>query len=368
MFLFFHFANSAGNIARFGSSLSFRTNYINIKSVNPSGNYIFLIANNTFQQNVMKNQDISTFSCQNLTVYKHITFQTQLLIDGKGRFQFPALRNFDLYLLDCDKNVFESVPQVNYHIERPLIWITILIFIEFAIIIVGRHKFTTKIDQIHRERYTVFKYFTWLSLFLLIEDAFFCLISLVQINAPNEEISLYFSIFKYIHIAFIVEFSHLFISGFPVIDTKPKWRLLWPSLIILSIIAEQHTKFNYIVFAFIPILIFTFFMESRNHLVDVNNFKQHLKTIEPAVFAKIQKFHLDVLPFLYYKKYVNIGMISFTITVLSVFCNSIFGLGSVLEISGYVLSIYLIIHKSVPYMIQLEGIVLEKLVPSMLAD
>ena len=96
MFLFLNFASSAGNIAKFGSSISLRTNYISIRDVEPKGNYLFLMANKSFTEQVMGEETISNFSCKQIPKYRHISFKLNLLADGKGRFQSVSYTHLTL--------------------------------------------------------------------------------------------------------------------------------------------------------------------------------------------------------------------------------------------------------------------------------
>ena len=109
-------------------------------------------------------------------------------------------------------------------------------------------------------------------------------------------------------------------------------------------------------------------MEAKGFSVEVDKFKEHIKTIEPEVREKIQKFHLDILPFLYYKKYIHFAVVAVTLTTFAPFIETIFHLTPVLEILFYVISVYLMMPCAVKQIVQLEGIVLEKLNPTMLAE
>ena len=367
-FFFFCFSSEKGNLVKVGNTfLATKGDSLNVFSISQRNDFLLIMANESIAEKLIPKGDIGIFKCKDLPLYKHATFQTNALVNGSGSFFYPAMSSFDLYLLDCYHNdTFDSVPVMKYYTHRTFLYVTITFLVEMILIVYIKIKFQKEINPEAREQYLGLRYIELYTTFIVLVDAIWIFLTFMKINVSKADLNSYYSGFFIIKSLFLLFLGTIAISGFPVYDCTFSIDILAALVLVFLILVSQHTRLS--ILFLIPLAslpIFIYHTRSEINSRRVNSFKQRLMNQDKDMFNLLILNGLDEIPFKIQSSFKLHGMFMIALAIL----NPMFsGFQNWQENQALSLSLGIVgwLYFIVKNVCKLEGIVLEKLVPSML--
>ena len=366
---------SFGNLAKLTNVLiATKGDVLYVNSLSTKGNFILIMANKTVSDYFFKGKGkVSNLSCADLPIYKHSTFRTNLLINGKGKFPYPAMSSFDLLLVDCDNQPFDEndeskLPEISYFTDRTLTFVTIIFFIELVIVINYKTKFMHDLHDQQRLVYTGHQTLDYIMTFTAVVDAVWIFMAFLKINDQKADMDDYYHGFFMTKMVAIVVVAFVDVSGFPAIDAPLKIEFL--PLLFFAFIALTRQKTSYawtilLLLSWIPIYVFK--LHADKYSDKVAEFSVHLNTNDRELFALIEKKGLATLPFDIQKQFKIIGIAAVALLILIPFIERM-GFWQELEALSLSTILSYLLKFTIEKVTSIEGIVLEKLVPSMLME
>ena len=368
-FFFFSFSLQTQNLAKVGSVfLATKGDTLNVYSLSENEDLLLIFANKTISKEILPEGEVGAFKCKDLPKYKHGTFQTSILAGGEGSFTFPSMGSFDFFVVDCYENIsFCKAPVMKYHTHRTFLYVTIIVLIEMIFLVRIKISFLKTIQQSFFDLYLGHKFLDYFTTFLVAVDAIWVFMSFLKINIMKYELENYYNWFFLIKSMFLLFLGSIAISGYPIFDCTFSIRIHPLLVFVFTKLVNQHTNLSFkLLFPFAFLLIYIFNIKKIINEERVKKFKEQITNDKEMYNLLVKKGLFQVL-FRIQESFKHHGMFMISLALLNPFFAYFNHWQEIQAISlsvGTVLWLRYMIHK----VCSVEGIVLEKLVPSMIIE